>query len=217
MEEVTSAFFTYIHDKKLTSETDPTVVVADKVLQDLLGMEHFPFSQLQQLLFTRYLIEPINYEDPIRIVYIMETATASVLGEPDSGDTLQFDVDCMVPSLFPIRVRELLRRVKRRENEYCNSRVKVRHMIPHDTRDDRRWREAIETAVTRSEISADLVPLHLALAMAAPDGSEARDTSRRDAQLCYLMDQLHDRVPVAAQVRARYEMLKEKVDGALMS
>jgi SWIB/MDM2 domain len=214
MEEVVTAFFTYIHDKKLTSETDASVVVADKLLQDLLGMEYFPFSQLQQLLFTRYLIEPINYEDPIRIVYIMETATASVLGEP-GGDTLQFDMDCIVPSLLPVRLRELLRRVKRRETDYSNSRSKARYLIPHDTRDDRRLREAIDTAVTRTEINADLVPLHLALAMAAPDGSEARATSRRDAQLCYLMGQLQDRVPAAAKVRARYEVLQEMVDEAM--
>lgn len=213
MEEITNAFYTYIRDKKLASVGDlasagnPNLVVADKVLQDLLGMEHFPFSQLQQLLFTRYLIEPIAHEDPIRIAYIMETSNASVLGEP-GGDTLQFDVDSTVPSLFPVRVRQLMRRVKQREMDYTAARSKARYLIPHG-RDDRRLKEVIETA--SHEVNADWTPLHLALAMGAPEPSEARNVSQCDAQLCYLMGQLEERVPEAAKARERCEMMNEKI------
>lgn len=211
MEEITNAFYTYICDKKLSSAADPSVVVADTVLQDLLGMEQFPFNQLQQLLFTRYLIEPIAHEDSIRISYIMETSNASVFGEA-GGDTLQFDVDSTVPSLFPVRVRELMRRVKKREMEYTAARAKAKYLIPHG-RDDSRLKEVIDTAA----LDVDSVQLHMALAMGAPEQSEAREIAKCDAQLSYLMGQLERRVPEAVQARERYKLLTEAIEGVAKS
>jgi len=156
MSEIANAFFTYIRDRKLVQTQD--VVSADDLLQNLLGMEQFSFSQLQQLLLQQGLVveaaasaavaaattntttntEP---EKPVQITYILDQDSASVLGQPFPEPTpedenppdlslLQLDIDIVVPSLFGFRARELLRRVKRRELEYTSSRPKARYSLP---------------------------------------------------------------------------------------
>lgn len=139
MKEIALAFFTYIRDRKLLDEQDKSVVVADELLQDLLQLEHFPFSELQQILLDRRLIERASDSyQPIYIRYIMEKDKAYPFAaeplksqsENDPKPTLlQLDVDCNVPSLFPARARELLRRIKRRELEYTSSRTKARYLL----------------------------------------------------------------------------------------
>ena len=54
MSDIANAFFTYIRDRKLVQTQD--VVSADDLLQNLLGMEQFSFSQLQQLLLQQGLV-----------------------------------------------------------------------------------------------------------------------------------------------------------------
>lgn len=139
MKEIALAFFIYIRDRKLLDEHDKSVVVADELLQDLLHLEHFPFSELQQILLERKLIERVtDTYQPIYIKYIMEKDKAYPFGEKilesQNNNTpkptlLQLDVDCNVPLLFPARARELLRRIKRRELEYTSSRTKARYLL----------------------------------------------------------------------------------------
>jgi hypothetical protein len=210
--EITLAFFTYIHDRKLMDEHDKSVIHADELLQELLGVEQFPFHQLQQLLIQRSLVQPVTSQnsDPIYCTYIMKKDTASKLGRSANNTVvaaegapephlLQIDVDCAVPSLFPNRVRELLRRIKRRELEYTSSRTRARYMLSTSsqrrsaTEQDERVRRAIDQVVHGRDVDEQWIPVYAALAKAAPPNTEARMAAHYDARMAYLLARLKER------------------------
>lgn len=183
MQEISMAFFTYIHDRSLVSPQDKTLVLADKLLQDLLGMEQFPFSQLQHLLLSKNLIAPLGreqqIEDPVRVTYLMDSASGCTLGRApvdDSSSILQFDCDIMVPNLLGARLRHLLRRVKSREVAYATARAKHAKLRPSGT------------------------PAQL-LANIAPEG-EVRTEAEIDARIDYLLQQLQESAHRAIRTRA---------------
>jgi hypothetical protein len=244
MSDIANAFFVYIQGRRLVTHDD--VVQSDEVLQDLLGMEQFSYSQLRQLLFQRQLIQAVVVEDePVRVTYILEQDSACVLGQsfavndesaPDLS-LLQLDMDITVPCLFPYRARELLRRIKRRELEYTSSRTKARYLLSTGLssssmsqstsafaaatagsatnaqarrvaqaavtaakdEDERLVRTQIEKCVTGQGLSADLIPVQLALAKAAPPSTEARMAGHLEARMAHLLSELQERVPAAAR------------------
>lgn len=174
MIEISNAFFTYIRDRRLVSAHDRSVVQADRLLQDVLGMEQFSFSQLQHLLLSKQLIVPILggqvSEDPIRMTYLMDVTAAN-----DKESVMQFDCDILAPNLSGARLRQLLRRVHQRAAQttaISNNKPRSNlQNVKSDLLDDRS------------------VPVHLAA---------GRTT---DARIAYLMGQLRERVPHAAQAR----------------
>ena len=210
MTEIANAFFIYIRDRKLVSTQD--VVHADDLLQSLLGMEQFSFSQLQQLLQQQNLVEAIRCtenddktfttnEPPVQITYILEPDAASVLGQaPTTKDSnyslLQLDLDVAVPSLAPYRCRELLRRVKRRELEYTSSRPKARYLLPnitssggnHSKDDDERWvrlqmdRATVSSSSAQGELSADAALL-IPLQLALAKAAPPKSEARQSLYL----------------------------------
>lgn len=228
--EIANAFFVYVRDRRLMAETEKTVVNADKLLQDILGMEQFSFSQLQSLLLQRGLIEFVTQEDPVRVKYILEESSASMFGKahPVGDDALdlsllQIDLSVRVPSLFPFRARELLRRIKRRELEYTSARTKARYnllatfssslILPSEELNARRIttaqaakeedehlvRKAIDRAAKQNECGVELNPVHWSLAKGAPPNTEARQNALLDARLCYLLSQVESRLPDAVK------------------
>jgi hypothetical protein len=216
MIEISNALFVYIRDRKLVATGD--VVNADKKLQDLLGMEQFSFSQLQQLLKSRNLIQEATVApQPIRVTYILEEESASTLGVTEDKDVslLQMDVDVTIPSYFPYRARELLRRIKRRELEYTSSRTRARWLLQTNTLtksdDGRIIRQAIEQAVQqqRLPVSSELVPVYLALAKAAPPQTEARMAGHVDARTAYIWSQLEEQLPSVYQAREAAEACRD--------
>lgn len=176
----------------------------------MLDMEQFSFSQLQQLLQQQKLVEVITpeTEPPVEITYIMESDAASELGldpadKPDEAanySLLQLDLDVIIPALAPYRCRELLRRVKRRELEYTSSRPKARYLLPSlaasattsNREDDERWvRQQMDRAAPQEDTDdTQLIPLQLALAKAAPAGSEARTSLYLDAATAHVLREL---------------------------
>jgi hypothetical protein len=216
MIEISNALFVYIRDRKLVATGD--VVHADQKLQDLLGMEQFSFSQLQQLLKSRNLIQEATVApQPIRVTYILEEESASTLGVTEDKDVslLQMDVDVTIPSYFPYRARELLRRIKRRELEYTSSRTRARWLLQTNTLtksdDGRIIRQAIEQAVQqqRLPVSSELVPVYLALAKAAPPQTEARMAGHVDARTAYLWSQLEEQLPSVYRAREAAEACRD--------
>ena len=101
IQEIIHTFFVYIQDHHLIlpnddGSTNGDVVQCDTILQQLLNMEQFSFSELRTLLHQRQLIEPVmnhmihggsmsisdtnhasSQYDPVRITYIMEQEGAS--------------------------------------------------------------------------------------------------------------------------------------------
>lgn len=215
MKEITNAVFTYVHDRKLSDETERSIVVCDKVLAKLFETNRFSFSQLQEMLFAQNLVRKIS-NDPIRLTYVMKENTAcpnpsdpvkDPLTENENHPALlQMDTDVAVPALYPYRTRELMRRVKRRELEYTSSRTKARYiLVARKAKDEETVKAKIDQVVTGHELGADLQPVMAALAKSAPANTQARTASHVDARMSYLLEQLQEHQKAAISARQLVE------------
>ena len=110
---------------------------------------------------------------------------------------LSCDVDVPVPGLYHDRARELLRRVKRREFEYTSSRSRAVKALTSAGNEEERARARVEEAATGRGMTSGHVPALLALARAAPAGSEAGNTAIADVRIASLLEALERRVRTA--------------------
>lgn len=180
MKELISAFFHYIRFKNLQDEVEKSIVVCDKTLQALLECERFNFADLHFLLNSKNLITDATLEAS-SFTYVVSNAQ-------DAQHVLSLDMDVHVPSLFHYRCRELLRRIKQREFEYTSSRTKARNWLVTGRAAEDKVRQLLEDCVTGQGYTMQHIGSWLALARAAPEGSEARQTAQLDAQICYLLE-----------------------------
>ena len=206
MEQICTVFFMYIQDHNLCDESDRAIIVCDEKLQSLFGMEKFHFSGLQQILLAKNLITPLR-QSPVKLVYIMKEETStSYVPPPGKSDNeyeifpslFQFDMDVVVPALFPFRCREILRRLKRRELEYTSSRTKARYLLmARRAKDEEDVKAMIDQVVSGHLLSKEYIPVCTALAKAAPPHTEARMAANYDARLCYLMSMVQEHTSAA--------------------
>lgn len=189
------AFFTYLRDKKLMANEpqDKTSILCDDLLQEVLGMERMPFSQLQPTLLQRNAIVRVTEPPPVKVTYVMRSVRDEA-GE--EGSTLlpppwQWDMECSIPHLYPFRTRELLRRVKRRELEYTSSRTRARYLLSATVRQNHSTEEVrhfVESAVQAEPHTVPQV-VWQALAKGAPPQTEARRAAQLEAQWAYLLQE----------------------------
>jgi len=177
MKELVSAFFHYIQFKNLQDEQ--SIINCDKTLQALFECERFNFADLQFFLTSKNLIAEATRE-PSSFTYIVAPENDPVV--------LSLDMDANVPSLFHYRCRELLRRLKQREFEYTSSRTKARNWLVTGRASEDKVRQLLDDCVTGHGFTKEHIGGWLALARAAPEGSEARQTAQLDAQIAYLLD-----------------------------
>lgn len=203
MKEIVSALFYYIQEKNLTDADEPSVIVNDKALTSLFQCDRMNFADVQQLLLSKQLVIDVTRE-PIVLIYCMTKDSSSpALGEPAPEhipQVLSFDADVYVESVFHYRVRELLRRIKRREFEYTSSRTKARNLLTQSRANHDVVSRRIEDAVVGRGYTSEHIPVWLALAKAAPPKSEARAAAQIDAKTCMLLERLkhHTRAAQAA-------------------
>ena len=199
LQEIDSAIFQYVQEKRLQDATDKSLVVCDTKLTSLFQVESFNFSQLESMLLSRELIRAVGpEEDPIELTYIMSPSsvapqaprTAPVPGTIQQ--VLSFDMDVYIPSLFPNRARDLMRKIKRREFEYTSSRTKARYMLVASKANEDKVRTQIEQVVSGRGYNPDNVPVYLALARSAPKFSEARASAQTDARICTLLQKIDE-------------------------
>jgi chromatin remodeling complex protein RSC6 len=202
MREITNAFFTYIYDRNLAStNADKSVVACDDTLRSLFdNAESFPFCQLQQLLLRHNLLRSLA-RDPVELTYILKSSTASPLLqdlETHNHNHLSIDMDVLVPAYFPFRIRQLMRRVKRRELEYTSACAKGRQLLTaRRAVSDGIEKAQIDKAVNDHSLHPELQPVYAALAKSAPANSEARRAAQINMQLCYLFEQLNEHYEAA--------------------
>jgi len=206
LKEIVSALFYYIQENNLTDADEPSVIVNDKALTSLFQCDRMNFADVQQLLVSKQLVMDVTRE-PIVLTYCMTKESSSPsLGEAAPEDpqhipqVLSFDTDVYVEGVFHYRVRELLRRIKRREFEYTSSRTRARNMLMASRSNHDVVNRRIEDAVVGRGYTPEHVPVWLALAKSAPPKSEARAAAQIDAKMCMLLDRLehHTRAAQAA-------------------
>jgi hypothetical protein len=202
MKEIVSAFFHYVRFKSLQIPEEAPVVNCDKTLQSLLECERFNFADLQFLLTTKHLIVDATHEAS-SFTYIVGAAAAP-------QHIMSLDMDVHVPSLFHYRCRELLRRLKQREFEYTSSRTKARNWLSGRSSSDDKVRQLLEDCVTGQGYTTQHIGSWLALARASPDGSEARETAKLDAQLCLLLERAQHHATAAQAAWDVVEMCSGK-------
>jgi len=135
--------------------------------------------------------------------------------EEDAGPScLSLDIDVNVPALFHYRVRELMRRIKRREFEYTSSRTKARNMLVTSRATEDVVKTRIEEAVCGRGYTPDHIPVWLALAKAAPTGSEARAAAQIDARTCALLGKLHEHCAAAKAAWSVVDACCQSSDGS---
>jgi len=208
MSQIVFAFFQYIQDHHLCDENDRSMIKCDEKLKTLFGgLEQFSFSGLQQLLITRNLIRPLYQHHPVTLTYVMREAHSTnhklpaekkaVLSEDTlpSPSLLQLDMNVAVPTFFPYRAREMLRRVKRRELEFTSSRTKARYLlVSQKAKDEEDAKNLLDEVVSSHSYGDEYIPAFHALAKAAPPHTEARLASHLDARLSYLLPRVQEYV-----------------------
>ena len=220
MSELSMAFYHYIQENQLVDETNPSIVVCNETLQSLFHLERFSFAQLQSLLVQHDLIRqnPKHGVEPVRLTYICKVANSIDPPPPDGFSTnddedripalLQLDMDILVPSLFPFRCREILRRIKRRELEYTSSRTKGRYILmARKAKDEEDVKTKIEDVVAKEHLGRDVIAAQTALAKAAPPRTEARMVSHTDARLSLLMEKVEEECTEAQQKWHEYQQI----------
>ena len=180
MKEVCIAFFHYAREHSLTDDDAPGVIVCNEPLQKLFGSERIRFAELPMLLVSKQLVEDASH-DATEITYV-------VLPETMDDPAFSFDMDICVPSLFPYRCRELLRRVKQREFEYTSSRTRARNGLQAGRAQEEVVQLRLKECVEGNGFTKGHIPVWIALAKAATPNSEARIAAQLDAKICYLLE-----------------------------
>jgi hypothetical protein len=205
--EICMAFFVYIQDRKLVDPADKSVIVCDDILRQLFSVDRFPFSQLQRVLAQNRLFVKIS-DEPVELAYLLKPVTAlpsndrqmlsSSQSDMHKSSLLQLDMDVSVPTLFPFRCRELLRRIKRRELEYTSSRTKARYLLSaRRPKSDESAKLLIDEVVGGRAIDTELQPVLAALAKSTPPNTEARMASHYDMRLGYLVERAREQFQAA--------------------
>jgi SWIB/MDM2 domain len=206
--EIGKAFCVYIQDRDLTDPNDKATVVCDDLLRQLFQVDRFPFAQLHRLLTHHQLFISISSE-PVELTYLLKPETA--LPNNDRQLTkaqhrelhyslLQLDMDVSVPSLFPFRCRELLRRIKRRELEYTSSRTKARYLLmARRAKSEDSVKTLIDDVVGGRAIDRELQPVLAALAKSTPPNTEARMAAHCDMRMSYLLERVREQVAEAQE------------------
>lgn len=220
MSDLSMAFYQYIQDNRLFDETNPSTVVCNEALKSLFHLERFSFAQLQSLLISHDLVRrnPQHGVEPVRLTYICKIANSINPPPPDGFSTnddeeripalLQLDMDIWVPSLFPFRCREILRRIKRRELEYTSSRTKGRYILmARKAKDEEDVKTKIEDVVAKEQLGRDVIAVQTALAKAAPPRTEARMVSYTDARLSLLMEKVEEECTEAQETWNEYQQI----------
>jgi hypothetical protein len=178
--------------------------LCDKVLVALLECDSLNFGDLQATLLAKNLVTPVPADDdPIILTYIMKTTTSSHQEIPPAGtvvdlpeghlqQVLSFDMDVNIPSFFPWRAREIMRRYKRREFEYTSSRTKGRYALVASRGNEDLIKTKIGECIAGQGYLEENIPIFLALAKSAPANSEARGAAQIDAKTCALIGRLDE-------------------------
>jgi SWIB/MDM2 domain len=181
MEEIVLTFFQYVQVKKLQDKDHPSIVICDKSLKSLFECDRFNFADLQYFLLNKNLVSDARHEFCF-FTYIIHPKQLEI------SSLQSVDLEVYVPSLFHYRCRELLRRLKQREFEYTSSRTKARNWLMTGRASEDRIRQLLDDCVTGQGYTRDHLSGWLALARAAPEGSEARQMALLDAQISFLLD-----------------------------
>jgi hypothetical protein len=191
MQEIVLAFFQYIQDKNLQDKDHPSVIICNDVLKSIFECDRFNFADLQYFLIHKNLVSDASKEFSFLSSYIIHPNQQEI----SSPQTVDLEVN--IPSLFHYRCRELLRRLKQREFEYTSSRTKARNWLMTGKASEDRIRQLLDDCVTGQGYTRDHLNAWLALARAAPEGSEARQTALLDAQIGFLLDRAECQVKAA--------------------
>lgn len=125
---------------------------------------------------------------------------------PDiTQNMLSCDVDIDVPHLFHSRCRDILRRIKIREYEYTSCRTKALRTVELTKAAEDVVKDRLENIVKGKALTAGHLPVLLALAKAAPKGSEARISAHTDAKTSLLVERLEEH---CERARACWEVVE---------
>lgn len=191
MKEILTSLFTYVQDNGLTSEEDPTLIQNDKKLEQLFQCESMRFQEIKTLLTQKKLIMLLPKPAPIVLKYVMKVQADEEDDDKEESAPMTMDLhnDVYVPNLFPNRVRECLRRIKRREMDYTSQRTKGRYLLMASrAKDESVVKTKIEEAICGESIGE--WPVLVCLAKAAPPHSEARIAAELDARIAYLLTEV---------------------------
>ena len=210
MKEILMSLSLYVQHHKLISEEDPTMIQNDKTLEELFQCESMHFHDLETLLTQKKLVLLLPKPAPVVLKYVLKADNSNTNGEPLDEDealaapmTTDLHNDIYVPSMFPSRIRECLRRIKRRELEYTGSRTKARYLLMASrAKDESVVKTKIEEAICGTTLGE--WPILTCLAKAAHPHSEARITAQLDAKIAYLLDQMEHHQLLAQQA---YDLL----------
>jgi len=129
------------------------------------------------------------------------------------SNILSYDIDIDVPSSLHFRTREILRRIKLREYDHTSSRTKAIRMLQSTGGDEEVVRERLEDIVKGRALIPGNIPLLVALAKAAPPGSEIEREAYIDSRIIMLLDRLE----YHSKMAKAYWKIVEKCRGDLES
>ena len=168
--------FSYILKYRLQDPSDLSIINNDQVLEDLFGCKRMLFSTVSDLISSQNLLLPINSEN------LINPQTFSVmLKRSNMPNIIEGNVEVYVPVMFHDRVRSLLLRIKRKEQEYTSCRSKASRMLAPSNKEEA-LKKSIERCVSGNGKVED-TQTFLAIIKAAPQGSEVQKFGQIDVRL----------------------------------
>jgi hypothetical protein len=120
----------------------------------------------------------------------------------DDGDVLlpnllSCDIDVDVPHLYHIRTRDILRRIKIREYDYTQGRTPALRSVEQSGANEDYVKESLEHVLKGKALTNRHIPILMAMAKMAPEGSEARKAVHIDMKTASLINQVEHHVAKA--------------------
>ena len=128
--------------------------------------------------------------------------TSADLPLQDGGDVLlpnllSCDIDVDVPHLYHIRTRDILRRIKIREYDYTQGRTPALRSVEQSGANEDYVKESLEQVLKGKALTNRHIPILMAMAKMAPEGSEARKAVHIDMKTASLINQVEHHVAKA--------------------
>jgi hypothetical protein len=110
---------------------------------------------------------------------------------------LSCDIDVDVPHLYHIRTRDILRRIKIREYDYTQGRTPALRSVEQSGANEDYVKEIMEHVLKGKSLTNKHIPILMAMANMAPEGSEARKALHMDMKTASLISQVEYHVTKA--------------------
>ncbi|KAL3794967.1 hypothetical protein ACHAWO_009926 [Cyclotella atomus] len=117
--------------------------------------------------------------------------------DPHLQTMISCDVDIEIPNIYNLRARDIFRKINHREHEHTSCRNKAKNALVATKISEEIAKQAVDDAISGSNLRSDLKQVWMALANEASEGGEAHRSALIELRTASLMEKLEERTAAA--------------------